>query len=124
MKKQTSIIWLSVIGVLIIGAVFWFGGTNPYDWGDYGMWPYGHGHMMQPGIGGVMLIFWALVLFGLILLVSWLSRIIGSDAGSDASRGLNAVEILKQRYAKGEIEKAEFESKLDDLTRPLPKVPR
>lgn len=120
MKKQRAVILLSVIGVLIAGALVWFNGYNPYDWGDYRGWSSGRGHMRLPGMGVMMLLFWALVLFGLILLINWLSRLSGADTG--AARGPGAVEILKQRYARGEIDRTGYERILDDLTRPLPKI--
>jgi putative membrane protein len=59
--------------------------------------------------GGVfMMIFWVLVLIGLIFLIKWLIQTTGSvkpDAGN------SALGILKERYARGEIDTAEFKEK-------------
>lgn len=57
-----------------------------------------------------MLLFWALIIAGIILLVRFLITAPGLRRSEDA------LEILKRRYAKGEIEKAELEEKKRDLT--------
>lgn len=73
----------------------------------------GSGYGMD-GFGGLgMLIFWGLVIFGIVLLVRWLmdesshgtTRRIGFGQGRD-----NALEIARERLAKGEITSEEFES--------------
>jgi putative membrane protein len=59
----------------------------------------------------MMLVFWALVIAGLILTLRWLMRQGG------AVRHDEALEILRQRYARGEIDKQEFETRKRDLGR-------
>ncbi|MBI2829599.1 MAG: SHOCT domain-containing protein [Chloroflexi bacterium] len=63
--------------------------------------------------GGLMGIFW-IVILGLIVwaVVSW-GR--GSTGNSDAPRSDPPLEILKKRYARGEISKEEFEERKKDL---------
>ncbi len=57
------------------------------------------------------LIFWILVIIGLVLLIKYLWE------GSGAKRGEeSALEILKKKYAMGEISKEEFEEKKKDLS--------
>lgn len=74
---------------------------------DYGEW--GAGSMMGLFGGGVMmLVFW--VLF--IALIVWVVREVN---GRNAASSSHAIDILKERYAKGEIDKAEFESKKKDV---------
>jgi putative membrane protein len=80
---------------------------RPYDWG-WGMHPmmwgaWGFGMMLT------MVLFWALLVVGVVFLVRWL---LGQ---SKESRTDSALEILRQRYARGEIDKDEFESKKKDL---------
>jgi putative membrane protein len=58
-----------------------------------------------------MFLFWALVIAGVVLLVRYLARL-GRARGQEDS----ALEILKRRYARGEINKEEFEDKRRDLT--------
>ncbi len=39
-----------------------------------------------------------------------------NDSGFSTSGNRNAVEILKERYARGELTKEEYQNVLDDLT--------
>ena len=57
--------------------------------------------------GGFMMIFWVVVI-GLII---WGVVRMSSHSGyvSGQNRGSNALNIVKERYAKGEINKEEFE---------------
>ena len=73
-----------------------------------------HPMMFMWGAGGLvmmlmMLVFWGLVIAGLVLGLRWLASQ-GRGAGRDA-----ALEILRQRYARGEIDKQEFETRKRDL---------
>ena len=66
------------------------------------------------GAGGLvmmlmMLVFWGLVIAGLIVGLRWLIGQ-GRSGGRD-----EALEILRQRYARGEIDKQEFEARKRDL---------
>jgi putative membrane protein len=69
---------------------------------------YGYGGMMGGGWWIIGLIFWLLVLIGLVLLIKYLWE-------GGAKRVDSALEILKKRYASGEISKEEFEEKKKDL---------
>lgn len=87
--------------------------------GQYGGWGMGPGMMGGWGTGGfggiLMVVFWILILVGLIFLIRWLIQSTGRDK-TTGSGGNRALEILKERYAKGEIDKEEFESKKKDLS--------
>ena len=80
---------------------------------------------MMGGMGWMgmifQILFWILLLVLLVLLIRWLlqgpedrERGRGSPAPGD-DRG-RALEILKERYARGEIDKEEFEQKKRDLS--------
>ena len=58
----------------------------------------------------IMLLFWGLVIVGVVLGIRWLVTQ-GKESRSDS-----ALEILRQRYVRGEINKEEFESKKKDLS--------
>ena len=59
------------------------------------------------------LVFWILVIVGIVLLVVWVvQKALGGGAGGTEG---SALEILKKRYASGEISKEEFEEKKRDL---------
>jgi putative membrane protein len=59
------------------------------------------------------LVFWVLVIVGIVLLVVWVvQKAMGGGAGGTEG---SALEILKKRYASGGISKEEFEEKKRDL---------
>ena len=68
-------------------------------WGQYG-W----------GMGIFMIIFWAFVIFGIVYVIQAVSRRDGNTG-----KGETPLDILKKRYAKGEITKEQFEQMKDDL---------
>jgi putative membrane protein len=57
----------------------------------------------------MMLVFWGLVIVGLVLGIRWLVNQ-GRQSRSDS-----ALDILRRRYARGEIDKEEFEARKRDL---------
>lgn len=73
-------------------------------WSDGWWWVFGALHM---------LLFWGVLIFVIVALVRWMSGMPGAGAGG-RSEG-RALEILKERYARGEINKEEFEQKKRDL---------
>ena len=75
----------------------------PHDWG-YGGW----------GIGMfLMLLFWTLIVAGLVLLFRWMQ-----DRGRPPAAppgGESALDIVRKRYARGEIGREELEQMKRDL---------
>ncbi len=92
---------------------------------SYAQWRgYGEGGWFGPGMMGwgmwgfgwvFMLLFWGLVIVGLIFLIRWLAGLSRSRPSSEKPHD-SALDILKQRYARGEIDKEEFDQKKRDLT--------
>jgi putative membrane protein len=64
--------------------------------------------MMGIGILG-MVLFWAVLIVGIVLFVRWF---LGHNV---INREESALEILKKRYARGEMNKQEFEERKRDL---------
>lgn len=59
-----------------------------------------------------MWLWWAIGI-GVIVAIVWLLARTSSSTGGNA--GQSAEEILKRRYAKGEIDKDEYNRRLEDL---------
>lgn len=76
------------------------------------MWEYMHSYPGGMGWGWfgipLMLLFWGVLLFAVIMLVRYLA------AGRGSSHG-NAIEILRERYARGEISFEEYEESKRNL---------
>jgi putative membrane protein len=73
-----------------------------------------HPMMFMWGAGGLvmmlmMLVLWGLVIAGLVVGLRWLIGQ-GRPTGRD-----EALEILRQRYARGDIDEQEFEARKRDL---------
>ena len=59
-----------------------------------------------------MILWWVLIVVAIVALVRWLMR---QSSDTERKGEKTALEILKQRYAKGEIDKQEFEEKKNDI---------
>ncbi len=88
------------------------------QWRGYGQGP-GPG-MMGWGYGMgwfgmiLMALFWIAVIVGIIFLIRWIVVSTGGKGHAVTSED-SPLEILKRRYARGEINKEEFEQKKRDL---------
>ena len=108
MKKLMIISFLMFLSFVIFASAY---GSN----GGYGMGP----GMMNWGYGMgwfgpiFMIIVPITFIVGIIFLVRWL--IVSTDKSRGISSGESALDILKKRYARGEIQKEEFEQKKKDL---------
>ena len=76
----------------------------------YGNWGYGGPGFFGMGLG--MLLFWGLLIVGVVLLVRWLAA---GRRSEEPPQNASALDILAQRYARGEIDRAEYEQKRRDL---------
>jgi putative membrane protein len=76
-----------------------------WGWGMHPMWG-----IWGLGMALMMLVFWGVVVAGIVLGIRWFVSQ-GTPARSDS-----ALDILRQRYARGEIGKEEFDAKKRDLS--------
>lgn len=73
-------------------------------------WADGYGWM---GVGWIfMVLFWVLIVLGIVALLRWLGT---GGAGSREAPRKTPLDILQERYARGEIEREEYEQKRRDL---------
>jgi putative membrane protein len=104
--------------ILILASLFPLAGNGSAQGRGYG------GHM-GPGMMGweygmgwigmiLMAAFWIAVIVGIIFLIRWVVISTGTGGRGVKSED-SALEILKRRYARGEINKEEFEEKKKDL---------
>lgn len=84
----------------------------PADWqGRYDHMMWGSGYGMVGGL--MMLLFWGVVIVLIVLAVKWFTD---NQAGGNRGRR-DAIDILRERFAAGEIDEEEFESRKKALER-------
>ena len=69
---------------------------------------WGWGHMVFGS--AMMIIFWGVIILLIVLAVRWLGGVGRGGHPTGPSEGA-AVDILRERFARGEIDKAEFEER-------------
>ena len=95
--------WVAPTGALVQERFYdWGWGGHPMGW-MWGAWGI--------GMGLLMLVFWGAVIVGLVIAIRWLV-----SQGKESRSADSALEILRQRYARGEINREEYEAKKRDLS--------
>jgi putative membrane protein len=84
----------------------------------YGHW--GDGFGFGFGFGWIfMILWWVLIIVAIVALVRWLASPSSGCSGrrvAEKSTEKSALDILKERYARGEIEQEEFQRKKRELS--------
>ena len=92
--------------------MMWGGWSSPLDGNNsinnmmnFGFGPFG-------GFGWIfMVLWWVLIIAGIVALIKWLT----SQSRGTNNHEKSALDVLKERYAKGEMDRDEFEAKKKDL---------
>lgn len=97
----------------LLSSLLWVTPALAQGFGERGpSWHPGWGwdHML---FGGLMMIaFWGAIIVLLVLLVRWLGGASGPNHPSSASASRRSpLEILQERFAKGEIDKEDYEER-------------
>ena len=105
--------WMPMMNMMWGGWSSPLGNNSTNNMMNFGFGPFG-------GFGWIfMILWWVLIIAGIVALIKWLtSQSRGPREGEKPARpaGGSALEILKERYAKGEIDKKEFEEKKKELS--------
>lgn len=98
---------LALPGLALASLPAWAqqGGGEPRFW-HYG-WDWGWGHMLFGGL--MMLVFWGVIVLLIVLGVRWLGREPERNGGTPSRQ--TPLEILEERFARGEIDQEEFEQR-------------
>jgi len=116
MSKLAWVVVIVIAVFVILGLVssllvpLAYGRGYGYGW-SMGPWMMGGFGFPMMGIG--MLLFWVLVIGGGVWLAQSLAR--GTGNSASAPHGESLLEILKSRYAKGEITKEQFDQMKHDI---------
>jgi putative membrane protein len=94
----TAVALLSAAGIAAADPADGRGGYYHHMWGD----GYGYGFMG----GGIMLISWLAIIALIVIAVRWVMDRGGPKAGSSS-----ALDALKMRFAKGEIDAEDYEAR-------------
>ena len=97
--------WMPMMQMMMGGWSSPFGFNSTNDMMNFSFGPFG-------GFGWIFMVFWwGLIIVAVVALIKWLANQFKSGTS-----GKTALDILKERYAKGEIDKKEFEDKKRELT--------
>lgn len=101
---------METMGWYAVRAPWGQGQTWEWNWGMHPLgWAWGAGGLLMMLM---MLVFWGAVIAAIVAGIRWFM-----DQGHGRAAD-SAMEILRQRYARGEINREEFEQKKRDLGGP------
>ncbi len=72
------------------------------DWGMGGYWPFG-------------MIIWIIIIIGILALIGWAVRALSSSSRLEGRHTPSALDVLQERYARGEIGRDEYLQKKSDI---------
>ncbi len=109
-RDVATVIGIIILVILVLGllggGMMW---TGMMGYGGYG------GFVFSPLWGIVMIVFWLLVVGGIVWLVVSLFQQGRPSGMGPTVTGDTALNILRERYAKGEITREQYEQMRHDL---------
>jgi|TARA_R110000737_G_scaffold327084_3_gene341133 putative membrane protein len=72
--------------------------------------------MNRYGSHGWGMVWWWIIAIGIVAAIVWIVTKRLNKSSTNQGMSKSALEILKERYARGEIDKQEFEERKRDLT--------
>jgi putative membrane protein len=127
MKTSTRVI--GIVGAVVLGLALFAGGfvlgrmslgTFSYGFGGLRGGNFGFGMMNGFGYGGLIpmiltILFWVVIIGAGLWLISSLVSRSNQQASADLPAAESALDILKKRYARGEITKEQFDTMSHDV---------
>ncbi len=119
MRNRTIGYWIiAILGIAVLLFLLGTLLTGGWQWGrGYGMMPgmmFGYGPLSWPVMGLMMLsmiLFWIAVILGIVWVVRWMA----DQPGRRGPEDIDPLEIIRRRYARGEISREEYERLREDL---------
>lgn len=117
MNRKTSTLLSLGISLALIAVGIWFLGhhQNSFGYADNRWFMPSHMVMGDGGMGIVMVLFWMAILSAIGLVISGIVSNHQSSDNNDDNPWSDPEQILKKRYARGEIDKSKFEEMKRDL---------
>lgn len=84
----------------------------PYGYGYGDGWMHGGGYWLGMGLHGV---FWLVLIAAVVVGIVWAVRSTGRSQDTPPRGGSSARQILDERYARGEIDREEYQARRKDL---------
>jgi putative membrane protein len=120
MNRRVKTLLSVGISIALIAGTIWFLFNHQNSFG------YGNGRWIMPhhmtigggGMGIIMILFWVAVIAAIAIIISGIfsGRSDRPFTGGPGNQNQpDALEILKARYAKGEIDKAQYQSMKQEL---------
>jgi putative membrane protein len=106
----------SIIALGLLACLIWpFGYAEPWErsfqWSGEPWQFCGGACFLIPMV--LMIAFWSVVIIGIVYFIKW---VISSGKRHEIKQEESALDILKKRYARGEISREEFERMKQDIT--------
>lgn len=108
MRERDVAIVIGIVALVVLVFGLMGGGmmgAGMMGWGMMGRRGFG----WSPWWGVLMMFVWMLAIVGVVLVIAWLVRQGTRASGGQGEAADRALEILRERYARGEISREQFD---------------